>query len=66
MIFVWDGISGEGVVCHGSMCHNNQLEEDEVRFEVKNIDPIDNRHPKYNFCIEAGSFTAMPMDKLHR
>jgi len=59
---VWDGVSGEGIVCHGSVCHHKAIEDNEILTEV---DPIDNLHPKYNECIEKGSFTAMPGDKLH-
>ena len=65
MIFVWDKISGEGVVCHGPRCHNNILSPDEVRIQVLDVDPKDNLHPKYDEPIEAGSFTAIPMDKIH-
>ena len=55
---------GEGIVCHGSVCHNETLDDDEIRIQVTDVQPIHNRHPKYTVRIEAGSFTAIPENKL--
>lgn len=65
MTFAWDGVRGEGIVFHGSVCHNKTLEDGEIRIQVTDVHPINNRHPKYNVRIEAGSFTAMPVQKLY-
>ena len=66
MIFIWNDINGEGIVCHGSMCHNNELQANEVRLQVLDIDPAEGVHPVYKVPIEKGSFMAIPCDKLHR
>jgi len=38
----------EGIVCHGNVCHNNTLEEGEIRFQVTE----DNIYPKYRKQME--------------
>ena len=65
VIFIWDTISGEEIVCHGPTCHHKNLSPEEVRLEVLDVDPEDNTHPIYNVTIEKGSYTAIPYDKLH-
>ena len=65
VIFIWDAINGEGIVRHGTTCHNHKVGPEEIRLEVVDIDPIDNTHPIHNVTIEVGSFTTIPFDKLY-
>ena len=40
--FCWDGITGEGVVDPGEICHGNRVnEDDEIKILIKKVHPAD-------------------------
>ena len=57
-------MSGEGIVCHGTICHNIKLQADEVKLQVTDVDPPESMHPVYKVPVEKGSYTAIPCEKL--
>ena len=58
--FCWDGITGEGVVDPGELCHGDRVnEDDEIKILIKKVHPADSFHPINGRPLELGTWTVI-------
>jgi len=61
--FVWNVISGKGIVDHSDNCHNCKVAKGEVWIRLTEC-LADSFHPVHAIPMEAGSWTVTPINKI--